>query len=79
MNVKVHRVAPKGDSGLATRVMSAKVSCSFAGAIARANRSTMAVVRGRPSGLPVTHSRFANLRTAATHSLGDDLLVVSTI
>jgi hypothetical protein len=26
----------------------------------------MAVVRGRPSGLPVTRFRFANLRTAAT-------------
>jgi hypothetical protein len=27
----------------------------------------MAVVRGRPSGLPVTRFRFANLRTTATH------------
>jgi hypothetical protein len=30
------------------------------------NRSFMAVVRGRPSGLPVTRFRFANLRTTAT-------------
>ncbi len=32
----------------------------------------MAAVRGRPSGLPVFRSRFANLRTAVTHSFGDD-------
>ncbi|KJZ33152.1 hypothetical protein D3C87_1652440 [compost metagenome] len=32
----------------------------------------MAAVRGRPSGLPVFRSRFANLRTAVTHSFGDE-------
>jgi ABC-type nitrate/sulfonate/bicarbonate transport system permease component len=32
----------------------------------------MAAVRGRPLGLPVFRSRFANLRTAVTHSFGDD-------
>jgi len=32
----------------------------------------MAAVRGRPSGLPVTRFRFANPRTAATLSFGDD-------
>ena len=35
----------------------------------------MAAVRGRPSGLPVTLFRFANLRTAATHSFGDECVV----
>jgi len=40
---------------------------------------SMAAVRGRPSGLPVTRFRFANLRTAATYSFGDDLLAASTI
>lgn len=32
----------------------------------------MAVVRGRPQGLPVIRSRFANLRTTATQLFGDD-------
>jgi hypothetical protein len=31
----------------------------------------MAAVRGRPQGLPVLYCRFANLRTAVTHSFGD--------
>jgi hypothetical protein len=42
------------------------------------NRSFMAVVRGRPSGLPVSRTRFANLRATATRLFGDDLLTVST-
>jgi hypothetical protein len=39
----------------------------------------MAAVRGRPSGLPVTRFRFANLRTAATYSFGDDQVMAQTI
>ena len=39
--------------------------------------ASMVAVRGRPSGLPGLRYRFANLRTAATRSFGDDWVVVN--
>ena len=48
--------------------------CALLQMLLRARKAVfMAAVRGRPSGLPVFRSRFANLRTAVTHSFGDDL------
>ncbi|ATE76327.1 hypothetical protein CNN82_07775 [Pseudomonas frederiksbergensis] len=53
-------------------IENAKAISLIAGANAPAKPLFMAAVRGRSSDLPVSLYRFANLRTAATLSFGDD-------